>query len=625
MIRLLFLILFMLFAKPSFSQLGFCEGSKGDPIFQENFGSGTGYGSPLPLGITSYNFVTQDPQDGEYTVSTVVGRQITSWHSYFPSTTLSGGRALIVNAGFTSGQFYKTNISGLCENTTYEFSAYLMNIYNSTSGACPNGDIPVNVKFQIWDETDTELLKEGSTAAITASSNPKWEQFALTFKSEAGQNKVILKIFNNGEGGCGNDLAIDDIIFRSCGDLTRINTNGATNAGLIICEEDAPITKTLVATPDNSVYQTHAYQWQESVNEEDWVNIPGATQSEYTVAMLYSSNYYRIKVAEDVVNLNNNLCSSFSESFFIEIIQKPDAPISQGDKTICAGSVIPILEVISIENVSINWYNESVNGNLLLENSFKYQPETAGVFYAEAINSEYDCEPSTRTPIRLIINEIPLLEDEELQLCPDSALVLDAKVEGYTYSWSTGESTQSINIVQSGTYSVEVITDQSCSSTKTFTVVPVDNAEILSVQSDENSVLITPTNTGAFEYSLDGINFQTSNMFLNVRSGIYTAFMRDLSRCKTVSIEFPHIVVSKMISPNGDGYNDLFSLKGLEFFPSYEIMIFDRYGKLMISGDGVDFSWNGTQGGVSLPASDYWYHIKIEGYATLTGHFSLMR
>ena len=83
MIRLSFLIIFFLITSPSFAQLGFCYGSKGDSIFQEDFGSGTVYGPALATGITSYNFVTQDPQDGEYTVSDIVGRQITSWHSYF--------------------------------------------------------------------------------------------------------------------------------------------------------------------------------------------------------------------------------------------------------------------------------------------------------------------------------------------------------------------------------------------------------------------------------------------------------------------------------------------------------------------------------------------------------------
>ena len=625
MTRLSILILCILFTAPLFAQLGFCDGSKGDPIFQEDFGSATGYGSPLGTGVTNYNFVSQDPQDGEYTISSILGRQITSWHSYPSNLTPSGGRALIVNAGFTSGQFYRTNISGLCENTTYEFSAYIMNIYNSESAACANGDIPVNVKFQIWDETDTQLLKEGSTGSINSTSFQLAEQYALTFKSVPGQNNVILKIFNNGDGGCGNDLAIDDIIFRSCGDLTSINTNGAINTGFVVCEENAPISKILVATPDNTVYQTHAYQWQESEDGEIWTNILGATQSDFEIIMLSSSRYYRVKVAEDVVNLNNNLCSSFSEAFYIEILQKPAAPISLGDKNICTGDIIPEISVAITENLRVNWFTESSGGVLLRGDSFSFQPAAAGVFYAEAINENYDCDPSARTPIRVLINDVPVLEDEDLQLCPGSTLLLDAKLAGYNYSWSTGESRQSIIVSQPGTYSVEVITDQACSAIKIFTVTNVDNAEISSVESDVNTVIIKPANTGVFEYSLDGMNFQTSNVFLGVSSGVYTAYIRDLSACNTASLIFPHIVVSKMISPNGDGYNDSFALKGLEFFPTSEILIFNRYGKLLKSGNGVNFSWNGTLNGINLPAADYWYHIIIEGYAPLKGHFSLLR
>lgn len=625
MTRFLLLALFILINSPSFAQLGFCEGSKGEPIFQEDFGSGSSYGMALSTGITNYNFVSQDPQDGEYAISTVVGRQITSWHSSFPSTTVSNGRALIVNAGFTSGRFYRTEISGLCENTTYEFSAFLMNVYNPTSNACPMGEIPINVRFEIWDETDTELLKVGSTGAISGTASPKWEQFALTFKSQAGQNNIILKMFNNGEGGCGNDLAIDDIFFRSCGDLTSISTNGEMDMGLNVCAEEAPVNKILKAISDKSVYQSHAYQWQESSNGEDWVNISGATQDQFSVAMLSSSNYYRVMVAEDIVNLNNNLCSTVSEAFFINILQKPVAPISEGDIFICDGEEIPVLSVANVENIQVNWFDAEVGGELLKENSTSFQPETEGVYYAEALNVDFNCAASDRTSIKINIFSVPDLEDEELQLCPNSSLVLDAKVTGYTYNWSTGENSQSINVIQAGTYNVEVVTDQGCSATKTFSVIPVDKAEIAKVESDGNTVIISAANPGDFEYSLDGTNFQDSNYFLNVKSGVYTAYMRDLSECNTESLEFPHIVVSDLVTPNGDGFNDFFDLKGLEFFPSSEIFIFDRYGKLLKSGNGVDFSWDGTLNAVNMPASDYWYHIKIEGYAILKGHFTLMR
>ena len=53
----------------TFAQLGFCTGSKGDPIFHEDFGSGSGTGPALDNGVTNYTYVTQDPQDGQYTIS----------------------------------------------------------------------------------------------------------------------------------------------------------------------------------------------------------------------------------------------------------------------------------------------------------------------------------------------------------------------------------------------------------------------------------------------------------------------------------------------------------------------------------------------------------------------------
>jgi len=58
----------LLITVTSFGQLGFCSGSKGDPIFSENFGNGTNYGPALPTGTTNYTFVIGNPNDGSYTL-----------------------------------------------------------------------------------------------------------------------------------------------------------------------------------------------------------------------------------------------------------------------------------------------------------------------------------------------------------------------------------------------------------------------------------------------------------------------------------------------------------------------------------------------------------------------------
>ncbi len=618
------LFLMFLCCLPAAAQLGFCTGSKGDPIFQEDFGQGSGFGSPLDAGITQYNFVTnKDPDDGEYTISSNIGQYNTSWHSFFPNTTYSGGRALIVNADFQSGQFYRKQISGLCENTTYEFSAFIINVYDRDSGICVDGGIPNNVRFEIWDETDSVLLKSGDTGNIFSTSNPQWDQYAMTFRSEPGQNSVILKMFNNGQGGCGNDLAIDDIVFRSCGDLTTISSSNVDQSPVQICAEEAPFSTTLMAASDNSVYNTTFYQWQRSDDGENWTDIPGATNMSFQTPQLNQPAYFRVKVAEDPANLSSNVCSSASEAFFIEIFPEPNAPVSLGDRSACEEDTIPFLEVKVGEGETANWYDS--DGNLLAEKTLTYQPETAGVFYAEAIVEEINCNPSERTAVSFEITELPVVDDEETYICPDTDKILDAGVAGYTYTWSTGETTQSIIINSPGTYTVRVNSSSECSVTKTIQVVNVPDPAIADIVSEEETVTIIPATNEDFLYSLDGVNFQESNVFQSISGGIYTAYVQDTESCKTVTQEFPHIVFPKYITPNGDGYHDVFRIKGIEYFPSSKINIFDRYGKLLKSGGGKDFQWDGTYINKQMPAEDYWYSIYIEGYGEKKGHFSLIR
>ncbi|MGA8853419.1 MAG: T9SS type B sorting domain-containing protein [Christiangramia sp.] len=613
------------FSIQSSAQLGFCSGSKGDPIFQEDFGQGSGTGTELGAGITSYKFVRRDPEDGEYTISDDIGNQITSWHHNLPETTVSGGQALIVNADYSSGQFYRTTVSGLCEATSYEFSAFLMNIYDRESNICEEGGIPNNVKFQIWDQTNSVLLKSGSTGDIASTNTPKWEQYALTFQSQPGQNSVILKMFNNGNGGCGNDLAIDDITFSSCGDFTKISAPGGTSGTLNICEENTPVTVKLEAIPDNSVYNQHFYQWQESSDSQNWQDIPGENSEIYKASGISSSVYFRVKVAEDFKNLSSNVCSSASEPFQVKIILKPAPPQSNGDLTVCSNESIPALEVNVAADEAVNWYDQPTGGNLLAENTNSFIPENEGIYYAEAKKENYNCSASSRTAVELKINSIPELEDEILQICPDSSLKLDAGVTGYTYEWSTGETTQSIIVTTAGNYSVKITSKEGCTTTKKLTVEPVADAQIGTILSEGDSVTINSTVEGAFLYSLDGISFQNTEYFEMVPGGIYTAYIKDLQNCNVDSKQFAHIVTPDFITPNNDGYNDNFELKGIEFFDYSEIQIFDRYGKIIKIGKGANFIWNGTFEGIDLPADDYWYLIKISGFEDQKGHFSLIR
>ncbi len=390
----------------NYSQLGFCTGSKGDAIFSEKFGNGTTYGPALPAGITNYTYISGNPNDGFYTLFYRTNLYST-WHyslDHTPDATDGvNGKALIVNANAsTSGDFYKRTVTGLCVNTTFEFSAWVMNVYNPGSGFCGASEIPINVRFEIWNDTETVLLGSGNTGNIIGTSSPIWQQFALVFTT-TNQTSVVLKMKNNGLGGCGNDLAIDDIEFRSCGDLTTISSPSTVGSTFNTCDTSASIL--LQATTSGA--STYFYQWQTSTNGFTWTDIAGANAATYTTPSLSSTTYFRTKVAQDATNLSNNFCSALSDVFTVSFSPGPNNSASNGDVTICSNQAIPPLSVSSDPGSSVNWYDAPTGGTLLQANSLTYTPTAAGTFYAESYFIASNCKSASRTPVTLTIVTLP--------------------------------------------------------------------------------------------------------------------------------------------------------------------------------------------------------------------------
>ncbi|TDT41847.1 gliding motility-associated-like protein [Maribacter spongiicola] len=602
------------------AQLGFCGGNSGDPIFTEDFGSGTTDGPALPAGTTTYNFTTGTPADGDYTISSTTNYY--DWLSIQDHTPGdSNGKSFIVNASFTAGEFYQRQVTGLCENTTYEFSSWLINLQRS--GSCEGNSIPVNVRFQIWDETDTNMLAQGDTGSITAIGTIEWKQYALVFKTEPGQTSVILKMRNNSNGGCGNDLAIDDILFRSCGDNVTVATP-ANEARLTVCEDQGGVSRTLTATPDSSVFNSHVYQWQQSTDQQIWTDIPGENSASLNTSAVTATTYFRTKIAEDIVNVNNDLCNVVSDVFEITVLPIPAAPVSNGVVTICEGE-LGTLSVNTQNLYSINWYDAATGGNLVLSDNRNLETGIAGTYYAEANSTEIECASTTRTAVTLTVNPLPQIPDDlSTFLCEDSSTTLDAEVENVTYRWSTGETTQLIDVTEPGDYDVIITNTNGCSATRNFTVEQIDLPQIDKIVSDGPSIVVSTSNNGNFEYSLDGISFQPSPVFDAVAGGFYTIYVQNNTDCGVVTQDFYHLVIQKFFTPNGDNVNDTFEPDGLEVFNTVTISIFDRYGKLLKFANTNSTSWDGTFQGERLPNDDYWYLITADS-VQFKGHFSLKR
>ena len=485
--------LLLLVSMYNYSQLGFCNGSKGDPIFSEDFGNGTNYGPALPAGVTNYTFITGNPNDGFYTLFYRTNLYST-WHyslDHTPDATNgANGKALIVNAdASTSGDFYKRSISGLCINTTFEFSAWLMNIYNPGSNYCGASEIPINVRFEIWNSTETLLLGSGNTGNIIGTNTPIWQQFALVFTTTS-QTSVVLKMKNNGLGGCGNDLAIDDIEFRSCGDLTTITSPSASGNSFSTCTN--PTSIQLQATTAGALI--YFYQWQSSSDGTTWTDVPGATNSNYTTPNLTTQTYYRTKVSQDIANLNNSFCSTFSDVFTISILAGPNNAVTNGDKTICSNEPIPALSVATNPGTGVNWYNAATNGTLLQANSTSYTPTVAGTYYAEVYNLTTNCKSNSRTPVSLTIVALPTASiSGTASICTGNSTIVNFNgtpnaVLTYTVD---GGSNQTITLNSSGSAN---LTTPVLTSNSTYTLVSAASSVLNTCSATLNSPFLISVN-----------------------------------------------------------------------------------------------------------------------------------
>lgn len=286
-----------------------------------------------------------------------------------------------------------------------------------------------------------------------------------------------------------------------------------------------------------------------------------------------------------------------------------------------------------LPGLTVEYYlklTDAVLQNNALPNLFDNTVPNEQTIYARVING-VDCYDII--PITLVVttfNPVNFQEDNT-SLCSGNAINLAAATGYSSYLWNTGATTSTITVSSSGDYSVKVTNGNGCEATKIFHVNPsgiatITGAEINDFSGNQNSVLIEYEGMGNYEFSLDASYFQDEPNFEGIGPGTYSAYARDRNGCG-LSAPFLIYVLDypRFFTPNGDGYNDTWSIKNLDLLPKSTITIYDRYGKLLKQLDFSNIGWNGSFNGTGLPADDYWFNLTFENGKIIKGHFSLKR
>jgi gliding motility-associated-like protein len=234
------------------------------------------------------------------------------------------------------------------------------------------------------------------------------------------------------------------------------------------------------------------------------------------------------------------------------------------------------------------------------------------------------------------------VSSSDLNPCEGETVLLSVPPSG-NVQWSTGSTSNAIQVNASGSYIATVSVAPGCSGTDTldviFTALPVadagedvisacDGAIALHAEADGGLIQWSPASEFSDPTSPDPVVTPevSSTYVLTVANGECIATDE-----VSVVVDCQDVFIPNAFTPDGDGLNDAFRpvTRGAR---SYHLIIFDRWGGLVFESNNPDEWWIGNVSGGSHYAESgaYTYWLKLRFNASIedlvyTGHIVLIR
>lgn len=200
---------------------------------------------------------------------------------------------------------------------------------------------------------------------------------------------------------------------------------------------------------------------------------------------------------------------------------------------------------------------------------------------------------------------------KDVTICIEDKATLDAGPGFDGYEWSTGATTQTITNVPVGSYWVKLKTGI-CYTVQQVNVYSSQQPVITSLDISNNTITVNVSGgTPPYKYSLDGINWQDSNVFTGLPRGENKIYVIDSFDCRPIDIQVTVPNLVNAITPNGDNVNDYVDYSELGYKKNLVFIVYDRYGNKLYEADKMrGYRWDGTSGGKKIITGTYWYTIQ---------------
>lgn len=620
-----------------------CTGSLGDPITTIDFGAGSNPGGPISNVPSTYQYTNQDcPQEGFYAIRNSTFACFNSdWHilPFDHSPNDPNGYFLLVNGLAGPSLIYQDTITGLCPNISVQVDAWVLNIFKP--GACSGGGIDPNLTFSITDMSGNLIAQKSTNNLPEIDVQPQWTSHSFLFNAPIN-GSVILKITSNSQAGCGNDFAIDDIIFRPCGP-TISATFANSLSPLSVCETNqSPVSMNAFY---NGSFSNPIFQWQVSNNLGfSWSDIPGANGLNYSaIPGTIGQKWYRCLVTDASFGGNAN-CRFASNPIVISVV---NPPFAQATNYVygCYGSTIYFQ---AAGGSSYEWWGP--NGFYSNQQAPAIPDVTfaATGTYVVKVSSAPGCFSYDTTTITIYAAPVATLTPRSVSICEGDSVQFNAG-GSVRYKWSPSTDLSNDTIpnpwakpTNDITYSVRVYNEYTCYDSLSVRVVVWKKPKAFAgpdkffrknkpVQLEGNA---TGTNVS---YSWSPPTYLDNPTYLKAIArppGTMTYVLTVVSNngCgvskDTVKLEaIDKLFIPTGFTPNGDGLNDKWEIVTFEDYEDAVAEVYNRYGQLMYRGYAKNYKpWDGTFKNKACLPGVYVYLINLHnGKPVLKGTLNLIR
>lgn len=222
-------------------------------------------------------------------------------------------------------------------------------------------------------------------------------------------------------------------------------------------------------------------------------------------------------------------------------------------------------------------------------------------------------------------------------------LTLTSGTAPFTFSWSNGAETEDLNGLAAGNYAVVISDANGCTATASAEVLQNDAITIdlqtssysggyaISTYGGNDGRIRAVIGGGSAPYSMLWSTGATTGSVFGLGAGTYAVEVTDALGCTaiaTITLAQPDdLVMPTGFSPNGDGANDTFFIRGLDAYPNNTFVVLNRWGNVVLDRLNYRNDWNGENSqGQALPDGTYFVILTVNnGARSLQGYVDLRR